>query len=128
MRAVFSILIVLAVVALVGALVYTSTPSKVKIVDFQGQERVDIVLKEDGFEPRDIRVTRGTVVTFTTTRPNKFWPASNAHPSHDVYPQFDPQKVLSPEESWSFTFDVVGVWGYHDHVRSYFTGVIYVDE
>ncbi|MHB1086720.1 MAG: cupredoxin domain-containing protein [Minisyncoccota bacterium] len=128
MRAVFSVLMLLAAIALIGTFAFARVSSKERIVDLRGQERVAIVLNENGFEPRDIRVTRGTIITFTTTRQYKFWPASNAHPSHDVYPQFDPKRVLGPEESWSFTMDDVGSWGYHDHVRSYFTGIIYVDE
>jgi plastocyanin len=89
---------------------------------------VGIVLTEEGFEPREIHITKGTKVTFTTTRQNQFWPASNLHPSHEIYPEFDPKYPLEPTESWSFVFDKPGVWRFHDHIRSYFTGTIYVDE
>jgi len=128
MKAASGVVVAIGILALFGVILNERSTLKEEIVDLRGQKSVVVVLKEDGFEPRDIRVTRGTTVTFTTERPNKFWPASNAHPAHDVYPQFDPKRVLGPEESWSFTVDAVGAWGYHDHVRSYFTGIIYVEE
>jgi plastocyanin len=98
-----------------------------QVADLRHQEEVTIVLTEDGFMPRDIRISPGTKVTFTSTRGNQFWPASNTHPSHNIFPSFDPKRPLEPNESWSFTFDEVGNWGYHDHIRSYFTGIIYVE-
>ncbi|TSC63595.1 MAG: hypothetical protein Athens041674_2 [Parcubacteria group bacterium Athens0416_74] len=84
MRPVSATLIVLAAVAFIGIFAYVNTLPREQIVDLRGQKNVAIVLKKDGFEPRDVRVTRGAIVTFTTERPNKFWPASNAHPAHDV--------------------------------------------
>lgn len=129
MRALYGFSITLAVALPLGAYVYMNpVPRENIVVDLRGEKHVSIVLKEEGFEPRDIRVSRGTRVTFSTTRQNKFWPASNAHPAHDVYPEFDPLKSLEPGESWSFTFEKAGVWGFHDHVRSYFTGTVHVDE
>lgn len=97
------------------------------IEDLRGMERVEVVLTEDGFVPRDIRINAGTVVTFATDRGYRYWPASNSHPAHNLYPVFDPLRPIEPSETWSFTFDQPGAWGYHDHVRSYFTGTVYVD-
>lgn len=128
MRTTYGISAALTVAFLLGIYVYMDSVPRESIVDLRGVEYVSVVLTEEGFEPRDIQVSRGATVTFSTVRQNKFWPASNAHPAHDVYPEFDPMRSLEPGESWSFTFDKVGVWGFHDHVRSYFTGTIHVDE
>ncbi len=96
--------------------------------DERGHSAVQVILTDAGFVPQYIRIRRGTMVTFTTTRSDEFWPASNPHPSHSIYPAFDPKVPIQPNDSWSFTFDRVGVWGYHDHIRSYFTGIVQVDE
>ncbi|MBI2618357.1 hypothetical protein HYW58_02825 [Candidatus Kaiserbacteria bacterium] len=96
-------------------------------VDERGRSDVSIVLTEAGFEPRYIRINSGTAVTFSTTNHKPFWPASNLHPSHGIYPEFDPRKPIDPYDKWSFTFNKTGTWGFHDHVRSYFNGVIYVE-
>ncbi len=87
-----------------------------------------VVLTETGFEPREIHVLKGQSVTFTTSRSVPFWPASDSHPNHRLYSAFDPKRPVPPAEDWSFVFDTAGMWEYHDHLRSYFTGVVYVSE
>lgn len=89
---------------------------------------ITIVLAEEGFTPQEVHVRVGTTVTFTTTTGNFFWPASDLHPSHSIYPAFDPKKPIGANESWSFTFDRVGNWEFHDHLSPYFTGTISVVE
>ena len=106
---------------------YTPLGANEDIVDGLGQANVTVVLTDEGFVPQHIRLTKGTTVTFTTTRENAFWPASNPHPSHFIYEGFDPKEPVEPGDSWSYTFERVGVWAYHDHIRSYFIGVIYVE-
>jgi plastocyanin len=101
---------------------------KNSVVDMAGKSEVSIVLTANGYEPREVKIDKGTTVTFSTTRDNRHWPASNLHPSHDIYSELDPKLPLDPEESWSFIFVKEGIWGFHDHIRSYFTGVIYVGE
>ena len=87
-----------------------------------------ITLTEKGFVPPEIRILLGDTVRFSSTLDSQYWPASNLHPAHDIYPEFDPKRPLLPGESWSFTFDRPGAWRFHDHLRSYYTGVIYVEE
>ncbi|MEX0917806.1 MAG: hypothetical protein WDZ93_01485 [Candidatus Paceibacterota bacterium] len=89
---------------------------------------VSVVLTDEGFEPAKLTVARGATVEFSTTTGRPFWPASNLHPTHGIYPEFDSLEPIPPEETWSFTFDRVGTWNMHDHIRSYFTGTIHVVE
>jgi plastocyanin domain-containing protein len=85
-----------------------------------------VVLTERGYEPAHIEIRRGTRVVFKTTRKQEYWPASNTHPWHRIYPTFDPKEPVQPSESWTFTFDQIGTWGYHDHLRPFFTGTVKV--
>lgn len=85
-----------------------------------------IVLTEEGFSPDVVHIRNGTEVTFTTTTGKFFWPASDLHPSHGIYPAFDPKEPLVATESWSFVFDTPGEWSFHDHLSPYYTGVITV--
>ncbi len=87
---------------------------------------VSVVLTERGFQPSELSVKQGTKVTFSTTAERPFWPASNLHPSHELYSAFDPKRPIAANETWSFIFDQVGDWDMHDHLRSYFTGTIHV--
>ncbi|MCP6719992.1 MAG: cupredoxin domain-containing protein [Patescibacteria group bacterium] len=87
-----------------------------------------VELHEDGFHPEKITIQKGAVVTFITTRNKDFWPASNLHPTHIIYREFDPKKAIAPDNSWNFTFNKTGEWRYHDHTAPYFTGTIIVEE
>ena len=88
----------------------------------------DIVLTDGGFTPATITLRKGGTVTFSTNVARPFWPASNDHPTHLIYPAFDPKQPVAANSTWSFTFVRVGDWGFHDHLRSYFTGDIHVVE
>ena len=92
------------------------------------QTSVHVVLKESGFDPREVTIIQGGTVTFSSTMGKPYRPASNLHPTHGLYPDFDPRRPLEPEEEWSFTFDRLGEHNFHDHIRSYFVGVIHVVE
>jgi len=91
-------------------------------------EHVTVVLTDGGFMPATVMIKRGGTVTFSTDRDVTFWPASNLHPDHGLYPDFDPKRPLNFKETWTFTFDRSGDWAYHDHLRSYFTGTVHVVE
>ena len=121
-----------ASVLLLGASAYFwfADPSVSKVVepvDLRERAEVEVVLGEDGYVPAKLRISQGATVVFTSTQSWNFWPASNSHPAHDVYPEFDPERPLTPDEKWEFTFEREGTWGFHDHLRSYYNGIIYVE-
>ena len=85
-----------------------------------------VKLTEDGFSPQTITIATGDTVVFTTNRGKPFWPASDLHPTHSIYPEFDPKQPIDPDQSWSFRFDKAGEWRFHDHLAPLFRGVILV--
>ena len=87
-----------------------------------------IELRDNGFYPQELTIQRGETVTFATRRNKPFWPASNLHPSHTIYPEFDPKKPIGATESWSFQFMKAGDWKYHDHLAPIYKGEIVVLE
>lgn len=86
----------------------------------------EIKLTEEGFVPSTVTIAKGDTVVFTTTRDKSFWPASDLHPTHTIYPEFDPKQPIEPDKSWSFRFDQEGEWRFHDHLAPLFRGVIRV--
>ena len=91
----------------------------------EGDEgNVVVHVTEAGFESAEVR--KGTTVVFENAGDEDHWPASDDHPTHDLYPGFDPEKPLKPGSEWSFTFDRPGSWGYHDHLNPYLTGEVVV--
>lgn len=90
----------------------------------------------NGFVPATLTVKRGDNVMWVNESDRNVWPASAVHPTHTAYPTtggclgsaFDACHGLVPNESWSFEFNEVGTWRYHDHLRASITGTIVVAE
>lgn len=124
MRRTYWILLVIICFAASAVLMYA-----LKVPEPQREPvQVSVVLGEKGFDPQEVTLQKGATITFSTTRNKPFWPASNLHPSHTIYSEFDPMRPLQPSETWQFTFDRVGDWAYHDHLRSYYVGIVHVVE
>lgn len=103
-------------------------------------QEVIVRYTSEGFTPQKIEVPVGTTVTFVNESSNKMWVATNVHPSHTVYPDSDINKCGTEEAStifdqcestenggsYSFTFNKVGEWDYHNHSRSKDGGTVVV--
>ena len=87
-----------------------------------------VSIKADGFHPSTITIQRGDTIRFVNNDTQPRWPASNVHPKHEDYPEFDPLTTIGPEESWIFTFARAGEWGMHDHIDPTLAGSIIVAE
>jgi plastocyanin len=99
-----------------------------------------IHVNEEKFEPSTIEVKVGTSVTFENSGREDHWPASDNHPSHSGYDgttldqhcnsdrndSFDSCKAISPNGTWSFTFNKAGTYDYHDHLWPHLKGQIVV--
>ena len=104
-------------------------PAKVKPVTSEAQTGpVTVNMTAAGFSPAEIKIVKGVTVTFTNQSATPRWPASAPHPTHTNYPEFDALKALSQGESWSFTFNKVGAWAYHDHLNPSVHGKVTVVE
>lgn len=85
-----------------------------------------VVLTKDGFSSSSLTIKLGDTITFSTTAGREFWPASNLHPTHEIYAAFDPKLPIGPDKTWSFTFNKEGSWKFHDHLAPMFSGEITV--
>lgn len=92
----------------------------------------DILVSEviyDGakFLPASLSIKTGDVVIFKNSSQKDFWPASDPHPTHTNYPEFDAKKPIPPGGTFQFKFMKSGTWGYHNHLQPAVTGVIKVN-
>jgi plastocyanin len=101
-----------------------------------------IVMKADSFEPANLTIQKGTKVIFKNEDSTERWPASAMHPTHTRYPGsgidkcgtaeekniFDACRGMAPGKEYSFTFNEVGDWSYHDHLNPSIFGKIIVVE
>lgn len=85
-----------------------------------------IVRTNDGYEPKGVTINQGDTVSFTNESDAFHWPASDVHPTHQIYSDFDPRTPIGPGETWSFTFMEAGEWVFHDHLRANLRGKVIV--
>ncbi|HET7098655.1 MAG TPA: hypothetical protein VFI61_00235 [Patescibacteria group bacterium] len=86
----------------------------------------EVKLGENGFVPNQLTVQKGDSVRFTSSLNTPFWPASDPHPLHTIFPQFDPKKPISPTGSWTFKTTKIGEWNYHDHLFPSYKAKLFV--
>lgn len=88
---------------------------------------ITVIYNGTSFVPKDVTVLEGESVTFVNQSGGRMSVASNPHPMHTDYPEFDQYK--SPQRgqnSYTFVFEKVGTWGYHDHQNPAAGGTITV--
>lgn len=134
-------LALLIVAAIAGFVLYGNyqLPSPQPLPSISGNV---IEITSSGFSPSVLTINKSDTVTFVNRDTAEHWTASANHPMHTVYPGsgiekcgtaeqpqiFDACKGLSQGETFSFKFDNVGTWKYHDHLNPSSTGTIIVQE
>lgn len=109
----------------------TTTPSAsdsmVPKSEVKAEETV-VKMTSTGFSPSKVMVKVGTSVKFVNDDTAEHWPASAFHPTHQVLPGFDSLSGVKPGESYSYTFEKVGIWKFHDHLNPSMSGSVEVSE
>jgi plastocyanin len=84
------------------------------------------ILKE-GFTPQTITIAKNQQVTWINQDENPHQVASDPHPIHDGLAGFDSEEPLAKGDSFSFIFEEVGTYTYHDHLNpSTIKGIVIV--
>jgi plastocyanin len=89
-------------------------------------EEVFVTYTNSGFSPRTITINRGQTVRFVNNSSRNMWVASDPHPTHTIYPEFDSKRGVVSGSHYEFTFNRVGTWNYHDHLNASMTGTVIV--
>jgi len=99
-----------------------------------------VEITNEGFVPKNLEIKQGDKVTWINKLITEAWPASAFHPTHTNYPGssiikcgtveekniFDACGKLQKGESYSFVFNEVGSWAYHNHLQPSKDGKIIV--
>ncbi len=107
----------------------------------QVETKDEVVYTDSGYAPQTLTIKVGNTVIFKNESSGGMWTASAMHPSHTVYSNtslgqhcpdtantsFDECTSAQPGQSWSFTFQKQGTWGYHNHVNAHHFGKIIVE-
>lgn len=79
------------------------------------------------FSPATISVKQGDSITFINNSTGGMSVASDPHPAHTIYPEFDQYKTSAKgQKTFIFVFDKLGTWGYHNHLNESATGSVTV--
>lgn len=134
-----SLLLTLVVAALllaglVGITLFLSEGySKQQASQIDTERNTAATVSYDGttFIPQTLTVSAGMLVTFDNTSERPMWVASDTHPTHELYPEFDTAissgRPPAPGEDSSFTFERKGTWKYHDHNNPTATATIVIN-
>ncbi|MDO8548099.1 MAG: hypothetical protein Q7R71_00285 [bacterium] len=89
---------------------------------------VTVLYGPNGFSPSTVTVKQGDTVTFTNNGGDAMWIASAPHPTHQGYDGTTkdthcatgytgaaPLDQCAAGTTYSFKFDKVGIWKYHNH-------------
>src|ERR687898_1527429 len=66
----------------------------------EDDDRSVVHVTDEGFEPRSVEVEAGRTVVFENVNDEAHWPASDDHPTHEEYPEFDPKEPIQPGMEW----------------------------
>lgn len=95
----------------------------------EAKEAAKVNYTSGGFSPKIVTIKKGDTVVFENKTGASFSVASNDHPTHLLYPEFDQYKTDQRGKSeFRFTFEKVGTWGYHDHLNADVLGTVVVTE
>lgn len=90
-------------------------------------KNISVKLTDNGFEPKSVTIELGATVVWTNTTSRPMWVASDPHPTHSIFSDFDARTRVPQGETYSFTFTKEGSWEYHNHVNAGQTGIVMVN-
>lgn len=125
-----SLILIVFVGIIISIAIFKSRPDTLNTgapCNLSAQTRL-MEMTKDGYKPQNITIKRCTKVVFKNTDTEPRWPASDLHPTHGIYPEFDPQQPVEVGHEWSFVFGKVGHWRYHDHLYPFVRGTITVTQ
>ena len=91
------------------------------------KREIKVTYNTQGFSPKTVTIKKGETVVFENKTGKKASVASDEHPTHLLYPEFDQYKTEQRGKGeFRFTFEKAGTWNYHDHLNANMTGTVVV--
>lgn len=77
-----------------------------------GQNQVIVKMSQIKFMPQNVKISKGTTVTWINDDKVEHYVNTDSHPAHTYYLEQN-SKALKNGQSYSQTFDTVGIYPYH---------------
>ncbi len=110
-----------------GAGTPVTDESTAPVTNTPAPQTYTVTYTNSGFDPATVNVKAGDTVQFINNSSSTMWVASDPHPTHNLYPEFDQKASVSTGGRYSFTFDKLGSWGYHNHKNPSSKGTVVVE-
>lgn len=125
-------IVLVVILAVSGSIYFFQNNKSVSKEDLKKTEELlkndlTVVYNNEGFNPKEIKIKKGDTVKFINQSDRKMWVASNNHPEHDIYPEFDQKDISLKGTEFEFKFDKSGTWGYHNHMYSNHNAIVIVE-
>ena len=80
--------------------------------DLTGQSEVTVKLSQIMFGPQNIKISKGTKVTWVNNDSVEHYINTDSHPAHTYFPKQN-SKALKGGNTYSLTFETAGIYPYH---------------
>ncbi len=105
----------------------SSVPDIPSIMTDEPSGQTVVHYRDGAFVPSLLSISVGETVLWINDGDDYLWPASDHHPTHELYPAFDAKRAVTQAKPWSFTFEKRGRWTFHNHLSPDATGTIVVE-
>jgi plastocyanin len=111
-----------------------TTPAVSTNASSTGATPTVVTYTDKGFSPATFTVKLGTTVRFVNNSSHKMWVAAGNHPTHTTYDgtteqqhctngtnnngSFDECTAVDPGTVYSFTFNKIGTFTFHNHIQA----------
>jgi len=118
--------LLLLISTLVAVLTQEDAPQK-QPPPISQQQEAQVTITKDGFIPASLIVKKGTKIVWTNSDEATHQLQANPHPTGDSLPGLK-SEILTPAQTYEYTADTTGTFGYHDHLNPTTNGTIEVQE
>jgi len=87
-------------------------PKSGEFEDLTGQREVTVKLSQIMFEPQNIKISKGTKVTWVNGDSVDHYINTDSHPAHTYFPEQN-SRALKAGGTYSLTFQTAGIYPYH---------------
>ncbi len=102
------------------------SPTKALPTPNPQMETTNVTVTQDGFEPKEIKIKKGSRVVWTNASGAKVTVNSDVHPTHLLWP-FLNLGAFEDKQSVSVIFEKEGTYTYHNHFKPSQTGTVIVE-
>ncbi len=121
------IFIILLVIATIAVFTLTKRENITPAETLKTQYTATVSITSAGFEPASLTIKKGTEITWTNDDTSPHQLQANPHPTGKSLPGLT-SEILNNKQTYRYTVNKAGSFGYHDHLNPAINGNLNVKE